>query len=113
MMPPATQFAEVMSRYRCSGMAARVVLYEASRNSAAEYWAARVWWMLRAFGFDQAAILNGGLHQWTMGRPPGFNRAVFLSSRPLQALVRARNSSPTNARCWRLSGTAALASSTR
>jgi thiosulfate/3-mercaptopyruvate sulfurtransferase len=33
-------------------------------------WAARVWWMLRAFGFDQAAVLNGGWHKWTLeGRP--------------------------------------------
>ena len=69
MMPPATQFAEVMSRYGV-GDGTRVVLYEAGRNMMASMWAARVWWMLRAFGFDQAAILNGGLHKWTMeGRP--------------------------------------------
>ena len=69
MMPPATQFAEVMSRYGV-GDGTRVVLYEVSRNMWTSMWAARVWWMLRAFGFDQAAILNGGLHKWTMeGRP--------------------------------------------
>ena len=29
-----------------------------------------VWWMLRVCGFDQAAVLNGGWHKWTMeGRP--------------------------------------------
>ena len=33
-------------------------------------YATRVWWMLRAFGFDRAAILNGGLAKWTReGRP--------------------------------------------
>jgi len=33
-------------------------------------WAARIWWMLRAFGFDNAAILNGGIDKWKAeGRP--------------------------------------------
>jgi thiosulfate/3-mercaptopyruvate sulfurtransferase len=33
-------------------------------------WAARVWWMLRAFGFENAAVLNGGWKKWTLeGRP--------------------------------------------
>jgi thiosulfate/3-mercaptopyruvate sulfurtransferase len=33
-------------------------------------WAARVWWMLRAFGFENAAVLNGGWKKWTQeGRP--------------------------------------------
>jgi thiosulfate/3-mercaptopyruvate sulfurtransferase len=33
-------------------------------------WAARVWWMLRAAGFDHAAVLNGGWKKWTLeGRP--------------------------------------------
>ena len=69
MLPPAMQFAEVMSRYGV-GDGTRVVLYEASRNMWTSMWAARLWWMLRAFGFDQAAVLNGGLHKWTMeGRP--------------------------------------------
>jgi len=69
MMPPATQFAEAMSRYSI-GDGTRVVLYEASRDRWANMWAARLWWMLRAFGFDQAAVLNGGWHKWTMeGRP--------------------------------------------
>jgi len=68
MMPPATQFTAAMSRYGV-GDGTRVVLYEASGNMWANMWAARVWWMLRAF-FDQAAVLNGGWHKWTMeGRP--------------------------------------------
>jgi thiosulfate/3-mercaptopyruvate sulfurtransferase len=69
MMPPATQFAEVMSRYGV-GDGTRVVLYDVSRDQWANMWAARLWWMLRAFGFDQAAVLNGGWHKWTLeGRP--------------------------------------------
>ena len=39
----------------------RVVLYDANYTG----WAARVWWMLRWVGFDNAAILNGGLSAWT------------------------------------------------
>ena len=39
----------------------RVVLYDANYTG----WAARVWWMLRWVGFDNAAILDGGLSAWT------------------------------------------------
>jgi thiosulfate/3-mercaptopyruvate sulfurtransferase len=65
MMPPAAQFAEAMGRAGV-GEGVRVVLYD--RN--ATMWATRVWWMLRAFGFDEAAVLNGGFRKWTLeGRP--------------------------------------------
>ena len=65
MMPPADQFAEAMSRYGV-GEGVRVILYDRAVNM----WAARVWWMLRAFGFDDAAVLNGGFKKWTReGRP--------------------------------------------
>src|SRR5690606_15639294 len=59
MMPPAAQFAEAMSRYGV-GDGTRVVLYDTGSGT----WAARVWWMLRAFGFDAAAVLNGGWIKW-------------------------------------------------
>jgi thiosulfate/3-mercaptopyruvate sulfurtransferase len=65
MLPPAGQFAEVMSRHGVED-GTRVVLYDGHGNS----WAARVWWMLRAYGFDDAAVLNGGWTKWTLeGRP--------------------------------------------
>lgn len=65
MMPPAAQFADAMERYGVSDDSL-VVLYDAGTN----VWAARVWWMLRAFGFDRAAVLNGGWKKWTAeGRP--------------------------------------------
>src|SRR4051794_22775157 len=69
MMPPAEQFAEAMSRYGV-GDGTRVILYDGSRESWPHMWSARVWWMLKVFGFDNAAILNGGWHKWTLeGRP--------------------------------------------
>jgi thiosulfate/3-mercaptopyruvate sulfurtransferase len=60
MLPPANQFANVMSRHGV-GEGTRVVLYDGFMNM----WAARLWWMLRAYGFDEAAVLNGGWHKWT------------------------------------------------
>lgn len=38
----------------------RVILYDRSFTA----WAARVWWMLRWIGFDNAALLDGGLNAW-------------------------------------------------
>jgi thiosulfate/3-mercaptopyruvate sulfurtransferase len=44
----------------------RVVLY-ARKNMQ---WATRLWWMLRAIGFDDAAVLDGGFDRWQAeGRP--------------------------------------------
>ena len=64
MLPPAGQCADVMSRHGV-GDGTRVVLYDGFMNM----WAARLWWMLRAYGFDHAAVLNGGWHKWkTEGR---------------------------------------------
>ena len=60
MMPPPEQFAEAMGRYGV-GDGVRVVLYDRAVNM----WAARVWWMLRAFGYENAAVLNGGWKKWT------------------------------------------------
>ncbi len=65
MMPPADQFADAMTRAGVSAHT-RVILYDDFYN----IWAARVWWMLRTSGFDNAAVLNGGWHKWTQeGRP--------------------------------------------
>ncbi|MGE3910284.1 MAG: sulfurtransferase [Chloroflexota bacterium] len=69
MLPPAEQFAEAMGRYGI-GDGVRVILYDGTRDSWPHMWAARVWWMLRVFGFDNAAVLNGGWHKWAQeGRP--------------------------------------------
>ena len=43
-----------------------VVLY----SHASPNWATRIWWMLRAIGFDDAAILDGGLDKWAAEKRP-------------------------------------------
>ena len=65
MMPSPEQMAAAMARLGV-GEGTRVVLYDRFVNM----WAARVWWMLRAAGFEEAAVLNGGWRKWTLeGRP--------------------------------------------
>ena len=65
MLPTAEAFAAAMGRFGV-GNGSRVVLY----STTAPQWAARVWWMLRNYGFDNAAVLNGGFQKGTReGRP--------------------------------------------
>jgi thiosulfate/3-mercaptopyruvate sulfurtransferase len=37
-----------------------VVVYD----TAAGQWAARIWWLFRAFGYDRVAVLDGGYAKW-------------------------------------------------
>jgi len=83
-MPTAERFAVAMERLGV-GDGTRVVCYDANMNM----WAARVWWMLRAFGFDNAGVLDGGWKKWSLeGRPvttesPSWPSAAFTAkSRP-------------------------------
>ena len=48
------------------GHGTHVVLYSDSFPS----WSTRVWWMLRAVGFDDVAILDGGLDKWVAEKRP-------------------------------------------
>ncbi len=64
-VPSPEQFAAVMSALGVED-GAKVVLYSAQNA----YWACRVWWLLRVFGFDDASVLNGGWQKWRReGRP--------------------------------------------
>ncbi|MDG5491957.1 sulfurtransferase [Psychroserpens sp. SPM9] len=57
------------------------------------YWSPRVWWLFKTFGFDNVAVLNGGLPEWVKNdyettsallRPhwhPGNFSAVYQSER--------------------------------
>jgi len=77
MMPPDEQMAAAMARLGV-GEGTRVVLYDRAVNM----WAARVWWMLRAVGFDDAAVLNGGWKKWTFeGRPTSTEPCAYPPAR--------------------------------
>ena len=65
MAPSGVQFAEALGRHGVDD-GTSVVVYDANNTM----WAPRVWWLLRAFGFDNAAVLNGGWKKWQAeGRP--------------------------------------------
>jgi thiosulfate/3-mercaptopyruvate sulfurtransferase len=86
-MPAPEQFAAAMSRHGV-GDGTRVVLY----SVGSVMWAARIWWMLRAFGFDDVAILNGGLDKWKAeGRPlstePPRHPAARFVARPRPEMI--------------------------
>lgn len=59
MLPPAEQFAARMAALGV-GDGDRIVLYDATPHRTS----ARAWWMFRAFGRDDVAILDGGLPKW-------------------------------------------------
>jgi len=64
-LPPARVFEDAMRRAGLrSGQLA--VAYDDGDSLVA----ARLWWLLRYFGHDQAAVLDGGVRAWTAaGRP--------------------------------------------
>jgi thiosulfate/3-mercaptopyruvate sulfurtransferase len=59
MMPPPEVAAEKLGAAGI-GPDSRVVVYSAG----SVMWATRLWWMLRALGFDGAAVLDGGFAKW-------------------------------------------------
>ena len=58
-MPTAQRFASAMEDLGI-GTGTRVVLYD----RRFPMWATRIWWMLKAFGFDDCAVLDGGWTSW-------------------------------------------------
>ncbi|MBL6078136.1 sulfurtransferase [Belnapia sp. T18] len=65
MMPAPEDLA---ARFAAKGIGegTRAILY--SRKNI--QWATRVWWMLRAVGFDNAAVLDGGFDKWSAEARP-------------------------------------------
>ena len=59
MLPEKEKFIKMMRQYGISDNS-QIVLYSTTESN----WATRVWWMLRVFGFNNAAILNGGWSKW-------------------------------------------------
>ena len=65
MRPDAAAFAAGIRRFGITNNT-RVITY----STANPWWATRVWWLLRSFGHDNAAVLNGGWQKWSKeGRP--------------------------------------------
>ncbi|MEZ5652547.1 MAG: sulfurtransferase [Burkholderiaceae bacterium] len=81
-MPDPAYLAEKLGEHGL-GDGHRVVLY--SRGTP--QWATRVWWMLRAIGFDDVAVLDGGWEAWHReGRPAASGEEMYplatLTPRP-------------------------------
>ena len=89
---PAPDALARMAAAKGIGTGTRVVLY--SRKST--QWATRVWWMLRAIGFDNAALLDGGFDKWSAeGRAVGTAETRYpsgdLKARPRPGLFVGRD----------------------
>jgi thiosulfate/3-mercaptopyruvate sulfurtransferase len=82
--PSADRFQDVVGALGIDDATA-VVVYD----SAVGQWAARVWWLFRAFGYDDVAVLDGGLSAWKredreleLGHVAPAPRAFRASERP-------------------------------
>lgn len=64
-LPEPAVIAAVLQSYGVSDNTT-VVVYDTS----AGMWAARLWWMLRAVGFNKVAVLDGGFGQWVNENRP-------------------------------------------
>ena len=62
MIPSAERFAAKMVE-RGIGNSDKVIVYDANGLSSA----GRAWWLLRLFGHDNVALLDGGLPKWKAG----------------------------------------------
>ncbi len=88
MIPTAEGFARHMEQLGI-GNDTDVVVYD----GMGLFTAARPWWMLRAFGHDRVAVLDGGLPKWIAeGRPitdriPAARETTFVA-KPRPGLVR-------------------------
>ncbi len=82
MMPKDTAMLEAAFGRHGIGDGVRVVLYSVGTMM----WATRFWWMLRSLGFDNVAVLDGGLDKWRAegrpvesGDPKGYPAATFVA----------------------------------
>ena len=82
-MPTAEQFCELMGKLGV-GDDSRVVLYDGFNS----VWAARVWWMLRWVGFDNAVILDGGFKAWKAEDRPVSTKPATHAAKKLIPIVR-------------------------
>ena len=81
MMPDVAQLAAAFGRHGISGDS-DVVLY----SIGTPMWATRFWWMLTSLGFENLAVLDGGLDKWKLegraletGPAKGYAPATFTA----------------------------------
>jgi len=89
MLPPAEKFS---SRVRKLGLGDghRVICYDQNNFFAS----ARVWWMFRAMGHNDVAVLDGGFEAWRQAGgavedlPPHFHADRHFTVRPRRDIIR-------------------------
>jgi thiosulfate/3-mercaptopyruvate sulfurtransferase len=55
----------------------QIVIYD----NADGIWAARLWWLLRAYGHEEVAVIDGGLKKWIgEGRPTAFGTTLVKTA---------------------------------
>jgi len=81
MMPEVAQLAAAFGRHGISD-GSEVVLY----SIGTPMWATRFWWMLTSLGFENVAVLDGGLDKWKLegraietGSTKGYTPATFTA----------------------------------
>ena len=84
MLPRAQRFGQLVGQLGI-GNDTRVVVYDATGVSSA---AARAWWMLRAFGHDKVAVLDGGLPKWLAENRPVTSAETVLQPKTFNARFR-------------------------
>lgn len=82
MMPPESQFASVMES-KGIGDDVMVVVYDRGEST----WSARLWLMLRHFGFDNVAVLNGGWTKWRNDQFPVDQAPVNIPRKSFQPRI--------------------------
>jgi thiosulfate/3-mercaptopyruvate sulfurtransferase len=92
MLPKAAEFAAAMRRFGISD-GSRVVAY----STANPQWATRLWWVMRCYGFDNCAVLNGGFQKWAKEERPVETGAAkprpagSFAERPAKPLMAGKN----------------------
>ena len=93
MLPSGGQFADAMAALGIN-RDTLVVSYSAANH----WWASRMWWMLRVFGHERAAVLNGGFQKWRKegrsveeGAARSRSRAHYAARAALRAMVASKD----------------------
>ncbi len=85
MVPAPGRFARLIGALGV-GNATRVVCYDQNGTM----WSTRAWWMLRLFGHDRVAVLDGGLAAWrAAGQPTQSGEPAPANPQPFTPRLRA------------------------